>query len=155
MLYEIFVLWNLFEEFKSAHDLLWQGQKNCLKKHKQKIILLTWLEVAIAVLQRLFSICISNLEVVNNTMSFSDQGVHLFCASKALSDQGCSWFCIYITVSVLLLQFYTFLRNPIGAQRVLTESLDFSPVPEGCFLQPPNSVSVLSFASSTRGAESG
>lgn len=103
--YEIFFLRNLCEEFKSACDLLWQGRKNCLKKHKQKITLLTWLEVVIAVLQRLFSVCISNLEVVvKNTISFLDQGLHLFSVSKALSDQVCSWFCIRITVSVWLLQ---------------------------------------------------
>lgn len=54
--YEFFVFWNIFEKFKSVHDLPWQGQKNCLEKQKQNIILLTWLEVTIAVLQRLFNI---------------------------------------------------------------------------------------------------
>lgn len=118
--YEIFVLQNLFEEFKSAHDLLWEGQKKCLKKHTQKIILLIWLEVVIAVLQRLFSVCICNLEeVVNNTISFWDQGLYLLSVSKALSVQVCSWFCIYITVSISLLQFYTFLYNPIGTHLTL------------------------------------
>lgn len=156
--YETFVLQNLLEEFKSAHDLLWQGWKKCLKKHMQKIILLIWLEVVIAVLQRLFSICISNLEeVVNNAISFLDQGLHLFADNKDLSVQVCCWFCIYITVSVSLLQFYTFLYNPIGAHLTLRltvslhKRLDFSPVSEVWVLQPPSSISVLSFASFTKG----
>lgn len=112
--------------------------------------------MAIAVLQRLFSICISNLEeVVNNTISFSDQGLRLFSVSKALSDHVCSCFCIYITVSVSLLPFYTFLHKPIGAQRALTQRLDFSPVSEVCFSQSPSSVRSLSFASSAQGLNQG
>lgn len=101
---------------------LGKDKKIICRNKSKKLILLSWLEVTIAVLQRLFNIHTSNLEVVKkyNKLFGSRNECNPFSVSKALSDQVCNWCCICITVSIQLLQFYTFLFNPIGTQHFLT-----------------------------------
>lgn len=73
-----------------------------------KIITLTCLQVAIAVFHRLFNICITNLEaVVNNIISFLDQGPHLFSVSKPYLRRSAA---VLVYVSQFLCCFYSFIQ---------------------------------------------